>query len=515
MRPTAPLLLAAILALQLAGAHAASAPDRTAAAELTLDTVILELPLADGQPPLRATLRQTMAALKVPGFSVALIDDYKIAWARGYGVTAPGGERPVTPATLFQAASISKPITAAGGLWLVGQGKLSLDGDVNAKLSSWKVPENEFTRSEKVTLRRLMSHNAGLNIHGFAGYEKGTPIPTLVQSLGGVKPANHPPIRVDTVPGTRCMYSGGGVTIEGLLIQDVAGQPFEDFMRDRVLLPSGMRDSTFRQDLPPALAARAATGAGIDGKAVPGGWHIYPELAPDGLWTTPSDLAKFAIEIALSEQGKANHVLSRALTREMLAVQCEDDNDRVGLGFGVGYPGYPDLFRHTGGNEGFGSILLMFADHGYGLAATGNSDAFMTVANLAIGKLAKDHGWNYQPPMDLEDMLVLVRTLKDTRTALDTYARIQASGFAGYHHGSGSLNTFGYSLLRDKRYAEAIQVMQLNVAEYPQDFNTYDSLAEAYRDAGEKALAIRNYETSLRMNPQNANAKEQLKKLRE
>lgn len=512
------LLLATGLALLLQGAHAAPAdtgasrPD--ASAELAPDTVILELPLAAGEPPLHATLKQAMDALRVPGLSIALIDDYRIAWARGYGVTAPGGRRPVTPGTLFQAASISKPVAAAGGLWLVDHGRLTLDGDVNASLVTWKVPENQFTRTEKVTLRRLMSHNAGVNVHGFAGYEKGTPIPTLTQTLDGEKPANHPPIRVDTVPGTRCRYSGGGVTIEGLLIQDVSGQAFEDFMRDRVLVPAGMRDSTFRQDLPPALAARAATGTRADGAAVPGGWHVYPELAPDGLWTTPSDLARFAIEIALSKQGKANHVLSRALTREMLSVQCEDDNDRVGLGFGVGFPAHPDLFRHTGGNDGFESVLMMFADKGYGIAAMGNSDAFMTVADLAIARLSKDRGWGYAAPLNLSDIMTIVRSIRGTRAALDMYARAKADGFAGYRHGSDTLNTFGYGLLRDKRYAEAIAVMRLNVAAYPQDANAYDSLAEAYRDAGEKALAIRNYETSLRMNPQNDNAKVQLDKLR-
>jgi CubicO group peptidase (beta-lactamase class C family) len=169
-----------------------------------------------------------------------------------------------------------------------------------------------------------MSHNAGMNVHGFGGYAQGTPIPTTLQTLDGVAPANNPPIRVTGTPGTECIYSGGGVTVEGLLIKDVSGQSFEDFMQQNVLLAAGMKSSTFEQSLPPALAARAATGTHSDGSAVPGKWLLYPELAPDGLWTTPSDLARFGIELSLSREGKANHILSQAMTRQMLTPQCHD-----------------------------------------------------------------------------------------------------------------------------------------------------------------------------------------------
>src|SRR5579863_3128569 len=206
---------------------------------LTPDTVIFTIPSAAGTSPLQVTLGQMMNIYKVPGISVAVVNHYKIIWAKGFGVTAPGGNTLVTPKTLFQAASISKPITAAGGLWLVEHGKLQLDEDVNIKLKSWKVPQNGFTSSQKVTLRRLMSHNAGVNVHGFAGYAKDEPLPTMTQTLDGVKPANNPPIRVIMLPGTQCQYSGGGVTIEGLLIKDVSGQSFEDFMREHILTPSG------------------------------------------------------------------------------------------------------------------------------------------------------------------------------------------------------------------------------------------------------------------------------------
>ena len=486
---------------------------------LTPNTVIFTIPPAPGEAPLPVTLGQMMNIYKTPGISVAVVNHYRIIWTKGFGVTAPGGNTPVTPKTLFQAASISKPVTAAGGLWLVEHGKLQLDEDVNIKLKSWRVPQNEFTTSQKVTLRRLMSHNAGVNVHGFAGYAKGEPLPTMAQTLDGQKPANNQPIRVIMVPGTQCQYSGGGVTIEGVLIKDVAGQSFEDFMREHVLIPSGMGNSTFQQELPAALAARAATGTHTDGTAVPGSWHIYPELAPDGLWSTPEDLAKFAIEIALSEHGRSNHILSKQMAREMLTVQCNDDepggSGGIALGFGIGYHHHPALFRHNGGNDGFESVLMMDADAGWGFAAMGNSDAFHNIYYHLAETVAQSYGYSLPiSPVSLLEELTVIGSVKGVPAALDFYQRRKVGGLAPQEHSSKTLNLFGYQMLGAHRVDDAIKIFQLNVAEYPDDANAYDSLAEAYMNAGQKVLAIHNYEVSLKINPKNNNAIAQLKKLR-
>jgi CubicO group peptidase (beta-lactamase class C family) len=511
------MLCLRLLSLALSFTMSAPAPSGQSLQTITPDTVILTIPLSPGEAPIQVTLRQMMDIYKDPGFSVAIIDHNRVAWANGFGVTAPGGNIPVTPTTLFQAASISKPITAAGGLWLVQRGKVSLDEDVNLKLKSWKVPENEFTATQKVTLRRLMSHNAGLNVHGFAGYPQDSPLPTTEQTLDGLPPANNPPIRVTVVPGTQCIYSGGGVTLEGLLIRDVSHQSVEEFMRRHVLVPAGMTNSTFQQHLPPALAARAATGTRGDGQAVAGKWHLYPELAPDGLWTTPTDLAKFAIEIALSEHGNANHILSQPVAREMLTVQCHDEPGGAGgiaLGFGIGYRNHPSLFRHNGGNDGFESLLTMDADAGWGYAAMGNSDNFETIDNHVVETVAKLNGWDYPSrPRNFGEDLFIIKALRGIQAALDHYQRVKSAGFIGQTHDYKALNFLGYSLLSDKDFGDAITVFKLNVAEYPQDANTYDSLAEAYMDAGDRDLAIQNYEESLRRNPKNENAASQLKKL--
>src|SRR5436305_7502947 len=240
-----------------------------------VEATALELPLVQGEAPLRLSLAELMRTYNVPGLSIAVIENFKIVDVKAFGVIAPESTTPVTPRTLFQAGSISKPVAATGALYLVEHGKLSLDDNVNDKLRSWKLPDNEFTTTQKVTLRRLMSHTAGLTVHGFPGYDVDAPVPTLVQIFNGEKPANTPPIRVETVPGTKENYSGGGVTIEQQLVMDVTGQPFSVFMRQTVLDKIGMTDSSYEQPLPPARAAMTAGGTYADAKPVHVKWHIY------------------------------------------------------------------------------------------------------------------------------------------------------------------------------------------------------------------------------------------------
>ncbi len=326
LRPalTVAFLMCVSLQLEIAGplrasprasVNSARSSDAQEARIHRIEATTVDMPIGGNEPHLRLNLQKLMQLYKVPGLSIAVIDNFQIAWAKGYGVIEAGSAAPVTPTTLFQAGSISKPVVATGALYLVEQGKLSLDEDVNQNLKTWQVPENEFTKSEKVTLRRLMSHRAGLTVHGFPGYDVNDPLPTLVQIFNGEKPANTAPIRVDFVPGTQVRYSGGGVTIEQQLMMDATGKPFPALLREIVLSKIGMADSSYEQPLPPALAARTAGGTYWDGKAVHGRWHIYPEMAAAGLWTTPTDLSKFAIEIALSKHGKSNRVLSEKMTR--------------------------------------------------------------------------------------------------------------------------------------------------------------------------------------------------------
>ena len=461
-----------------------------------------------GTAPTQLSLSELMKLYNIPGLSVAIIENYKVVDAKGYGVIEAGSSTPVTTHTLYQAGSISKPVAATGALSLVEKDKLSLDEDVNVKLKTWKVPENDFTKTEKVTLRRIMSHTAGLTVHGFPGYDVDDPRPTLVQVLDGEKPANTAAVRVDTVPGTQWRYSGGGVTIEQLLMTDVTGKQFPTLMRELVLDKIGMSDSSYEQPLPAARAAMTAGGTAPDGTEIHGRWHIYPEMAAAGLWTTPTDLAKFAIEIALSKQGKSNRILSQKMTREMLTPVMND----VGLGFFLDKDN-PGQFGHGGDDDGFEALLTMNAETGNGIAVMANSNNGIALANHIIEGVVKEYGWSYKPQPEAPwDELFLLAKLKGADAALRRDDELKSK--AGVDN-EQTLNILGYMLLYGGREADGLRVFQKNVEEYPKSSNVYDSLGEAYMKMGQKDQAIRNYEKSLELNPKNDNAVKRLQKLKE
>jgi CubicO group peptidase (beta-lactamase class C family) len=354
-----------------------------------------------------SNLEQLMKQRGIPAISVAVIKNYQIVCAKGYGVTDKGGSTPVTPATLFLAGSISKPVAALGALYLVEQGKLSLDEDVNAKLKAWKIPDNEYTRKQKVTLGLILDHTAGFTGGDFfPGYAVGEPLPSLLQILDGKPPANNDPVRVGFVPGSEWHYSGDGYLVVQQLIVDASGERFPEFMHVAVFDKLGMNDTTFAQPLPTDRAGSAAAGTLLNGTPVPHGWHVNPEMAAGGLWSTPSDLARLAIEIALSTQAKANHVLSQAMARDMLAphqkngviniLGSKQDPDQMGYGFFVGRK--KGRFGHIGGNVGYQATFVMFADTGNGAVIMTNSDIGLAVGNILLNKIAEAYGWNYVAP---------------------------------------------------------------------------------------------------------------------
>lgn len=275
---------------------------RIAAVERGLQPAVL----LQGAPSVRLTLEDEMKRLGVPGASIAVIHAGEIEWAKGYGVVTPGGAA-VTPTTLFQAGSISKPVAAFAALKMAENGTLALDRDVNAYGTRWKLSNR--AGGGPVTLRQLLSHTAGTTVHGFPGYAQGDKVPTLVQVLDGTAPANTSRVYVSTAPGTRFRYSGGGYEVAQFLMVEQGKKDFARLLQDTVLTPLGMKDSTFAQPLPAALLARAALPHDGNGKPIAGGPHTYPEQAAAGLWTTPSDLATFAIEVKRSAVGQSNKVL--------------------------------------------------------------------------------------------------------------------------------------------------------------------------------------------------------------
>lgn len=329
-----------------------------------------------------------MVADHVPGVSVAVIHEGTIEWAQGFGVVQQGGA-PVTSETLFQAGSISKPVAAMAALHLVEQGRLSLALDVNQDLASWSILSNAAAPGAVVTLRELLSHTAGLTVHGFPGYAASAPIPTLVQILNGEKPANTAPIRLEAPPGSRWKYSGGGYTVMQQLLIDVSHKPFPTLLHDIVLAPIGMTHSTYEQPLPDVITANSATPYQRNGAPIPGGFHTYPEMAAAGLWTTPTDLARFAIEIQRSLRGNANHVLSAAMTKQMLTIVQQ----HYGLGLKIG--GSPDnpYFAHDGVNAGFENFMIAYEQGGNGAVVMTNAQGGLQLANALIGSIAKVYDW--------------------------------------------------------------------------------------------------------------------------
>lgn len=338
-------------------------------------------------PPMK--LPDRMAYYRVPGVSVAVINNGELEWAKGYGTLAAKSTNPVTTGTLFQAASISKPVTALAALALVQSGRLNLDTNVNLELKSWQVPDNTFTADQKVTLRQLLSHSAGFNVEDVGSYPAGESLPTLVQALDGRPPAHSVPIRVEMVPGKQFRYSGGGYSVIQQLLIDATAKPFPDVMEDLVLGRLGMMSSTFRQPLPTEMESIAATGHDVNGEALKGRWYTFPQAAAAGLWTTPSDLARFAIELQRSYKGAPDAVLSVDVAKQMLTPQLAG----YGLGVWVGGHEKSAYFSHSGKNEGFTCILFAYLDTGQGAVVMTNGDGGNGLFNEILRAIAHEYVW--------------------------------------------------------------------------------------------------------------------------
>jgi len=303
-------------------------------------------------------------------------------------VSSVGGPA-VNAETMFQAGSISKPLAAMAALKLVEQGKLSLDVDINTLLKSWKLPSDPIQGGKPVTLRELLTHTGGTTVHGFPGYASNEPVPTLVQVLNGEKPANTAAIRSEAAPGSKWNYSGGGFTIMQQAMIDASGEAFPKLLHSTVLAPIGMTHSTYEQPLPKEFQAFGATPYHGDGKPVEGGAHTYPEMAAAGLWTTPTDLARYAIEVENSLEGKANHVLSADMTRQMLTAGMGN----WGLGLEIGGAATNPYFSHGGVNEGFVSIFAAYEKGGEGAVVMTNSDSGGALGDEIMHSVAAEYGW--------------------------------------------------------------------------------------------------------------------------
>lgn len=319
-----------------------------------------------------AEIDALLKQFNVPGVSIAVIKDFKIEWARGYGLADAEARTPVTADTMFQAASISKPVAAMASLRAVQDGRFGLDQDINTILKSWQLPGGEFTKQRPVTPRALMSHTSGTGDgFGFPGYALNAPLPTLVQILDGQPPSNRPQVRLERPPFAGYKYSGGGVTMQELALTEAMGKPLAELARDWVLNPIGMTNSTFEQPLPSSREQQAARAHNRQGARMGDPWHVYPEHAAAGLWTTPTDLAKLLIEVQTTLAGQSTRVLSRATMLEMVTPVGVGP---YAVGFGVEHQGEGWYFGHGGSNWGFQGSMLAHRLKGYGFVIMTNGD---------------------------------------------------------------------------------------------------------------------------------------------
>ncbi len=344
-----------------------------------------------GEEHPRVSLATRMSQLNVNAVSIAVVRDRKLDWVRAYGFADKERNIAATPDTLFQAGSISKPIAALAALKRVDAGTLDLDRNVNEYVKSWQLPDNEFTVVHKVTVRNILNHTAGLTVWGFPGYSRDSKVPTTVEVLDGK--GNTPPIRVYKQPDLSWRYSGGGYTILQLLLSDQSGLPFPALMRDTVLKPLQMNQSTYEQPLPESLRTIAASGYDRSGKKVEGDWHVYPEMAAAGLWTTPRDLAKYVIAIQNAILGRT-HLLSAPLLHAMRTPGMNDH----GLGPVITSDGL--RFGHGGADDGFQAEMTGFLDGRAGVVVMANSDNGGRLAQELILTLANLYGWPGIKPVE-------------------------------------------------------------------------------------------------------------------
>ncbi len=361
----------------------------------------------EGQAPYNISER--MAYYKVKGLSVAVVQNYQLVWAKGYGWADEKEKRPVTPQTLFEPGSISKSFNALGVLKLAQDKKLDLNTDINTYLRSWKFPYDSLSKNKKITLMHLLSHSAGLTVHGFPGYDRKAKIPSLIEVLDGKKPANTPAVRSQFEPGLRFQYSGGGTTISQLLVNDITQKPYDKFIEETVFKPLGMDHSFYTQPPSEKNLNQLASAYYEDGTAVPNNFHVYPEQGAAGLWTTPTDICKYIIETQLTYEGKS----SKVLNQEMTKLRLTPYNDKsAALGVFMEDRDGAKYFQHGAGNEGFRGIYYGSLESGNGLAIFVNSDNSFIFDEL-INSISMVYKWKgFKTPITKKTVTVPDSTLQ-------------------------------------------------------------------------------------------------------
>ena len=351
-----------------------------------------------GRAVARHTLADEMAAHHTPSVSVAVVDHGRIVWAKAYGLADVEAKRPATTDTLYEAGSNSKPITASAAVRMAQDGRLQLDRPINDQLKSWRIPDNAFTQGHPVTVRQVLTHTAGLTVSGFRGYGPGEQIPSVVQILEGKPPANTPAVVVDQTPGSAWRYSGGGYVLLQLLLSDVEGRGFPELMQTRVLSAVGMTSSAYEQPLAQARAGESATGYLANGQPIAGRFKVYPELAPAGLWSTPADMAHWAIALERAYNGEPSPLMSQASAKDMLTPGL----GKFGMGIAILSTADGITFGHGGSDLGFKSEFFGWTKGEHAMVVMANGEDAMPVVEMLVQAMAQEYGWAGLTPKIIE-----------------------------------------------------------------------------------------------------------------
>ena len=512
-----------------------------------------------------------MKLLKVKGLSIAVVKDYKIEWAKGYGFADENEKRMVTTTTLFEPGSISKSLNALGALKLVQENKMDLDKDINVYLKSWQFPYDSISKGKKITLANLLSHTSGIGVHGFLGYNRNSKIPSLLEILDGKVPSISPAIRSTIEPNVEYQYSGGGITISQLMIEDISKQPYHLFMQKNVLSPLGMTNSFYNQPPNNNKLKLLATGYDNDGNEIKGKFHVYPTQAAAGLWTTPTDLAKYMIDIQLSLKGKSNKVLNKSYAE--LHTNRFLQNADVTLGSFKQERNGESYFFHDAGNDGFRGLYFGSIEGGNGIIVTVNSDNGAIIYEL-LNSVANVYNWKgWDKPKNVKTIAIdksLYNNYKGLYEVDSTFIEITEEKDGLYYYAQGQkakmyftstvdfmniefasektfiienslkvvgftkrLNgdtlpsakkvidietanvkknqyaEFGWYLLENKRLDKAIQLMEIGKVKAPSDIAITRNLAHCYLFKNEYKKAIDIYIT-LNSDEDKARLKEEL-----
>lgn len=390
-----PLLLASVSNLALAGTAPPKVDKQSWSCMTAADAQTRKLQVEQGMLPnvvfsgedQKAGIEARMVKYKTPALSVAVIRGGKLDWSTAWGKLQHDGAH-ADCATLFQAGSLSKPVTVLGAMRIKQQGLIDFDRNIEAYLSSYHLPQGKQSDANPVTLRNLLTHTSGLTPGGYQGYAQGQPLPTDVQTVMAEPPSNARKVEVSQAPNGALRYSGGGYTVAEIALQDRLGKPFDQIMETWLTRPVGMREATFTIPLAAAHHARTARGHRADGSAVAGGWHNHPEQAAAGLWATPSDMAAFLIEVRKAWLGKSR-IFTQEAIRELLAKPIEGH----AYGFRLSGEGEQLFITHYGGTVGYNAGMTINLHTGNGAVYMCNSENGPGLGGEFLSAVSRVYGW--------------------------------------------------------------------------------------------------------------------------